>query len=66
MPKKPEYGVMPKSVCRTVALPRNRPGVGLMTWSRSGRDVPRRVSVPSIAPLAARPTAEDDGMTWRR
>ncbi len=52
VPKKPEYGVMPKSVCRIVALPRNWPGAGLMTCSRSGREVPRRVSVPSIAPLA--------------
>src|ERR1700744_597283 len=59
VPKKPEYGVMPKSVWRTVALPRYWPETGLMTWSRTGCDLPFRGRVPSIAPLADGPGGED-------
>ena len=46
---------MPKSVCRIVAVPRYRPGPGLVTWSWMPRETPCRVRVPSIAPLPASP-----------
>src|SRR6185437_12863768 len=59
-PKKPEYGVTPKSVCLIVVMPRYRPGPWLVTSSRMPRDTPCMVSVPAITPAAGEP-ADDAG-----